>query len=445
MDDILKFLFKRPEITLFFSFFVIILIGTFLLMLPWATRNGISFLDALFTSTSATCVTGLIVKNTGLDFTLFGQVVILVLIQLGILEIMGFASLFFLVLRKKVGITEETFLKESLEIDFRKEAKELLKFIFLSIIFLEIIGTIFLFLVWNQHFPTVGQAFYSSLFHSVSAFSNAGFSLFSDNLEGFRNNFLINSIFGILIFLGSLGFLTIRELNQKFFSFFKRKKFKISFYSKIVLAFTFALIIFGAILFYFFEKENLTQLDTKTLWLVSFFQSVTKTAGFNTVDIGELSNPTLLTMMFLMFIGGAPGSAAGGIKVISLALIIIFIIAFFKRKEEITIFRHTISPIFFRKILVLLSVCLIIVLAGTLILLYTEKGELEAILFEAISAFGTVGLSTGLTPNLSVTGKVVIIILMYLGRITPLTLALVGSHPLIKSKVHFLEEKIYLG
>ena len=446
-----RFLLRKPEAGLALSFFLIILIGTLLLSLPWATKNDISLLDALFTSTSATCVTGLIVKDTGQDFTLFGQIVIMILIQLGILEIMGFASLFFLALRERISITEETFLKESMEVEFRREAKKLLKFIFISILVIEAFGTIFLFWAWNENFPNTGQAFFSSLFHSVSAFCNAGFSLFSDSLEVFRGSTSINFIFGILIFLGSLGFLTIRELKQKFISLFKSRlspygqRFRISFYSKIILIFVLGLVILGAALFYFFEKGNLSELDTKTLWLTAFFQSVTRTAGFNTIDIGELSHPTLLVLMFLMFVGGAPGSAAGGIKVISLALIIIFIIVFFKRKEEATIFRHTISPIFFRKVLVLVSVCLIITLAGTLILLYTEKGQLEEILFEAISAFGTVGLSMGLTPSLSTAGKVVIIILMYLGRTTPLTLALIGARELIKAKVHFLDEKIYLG
>lgn len=446
MKTVSKFLLRRPELGLALSFFIIILVGAILLTLPWMTRNDLSFLDALFTSTSATSVTGLIVIDTGQEFTMLGQIIIMVLMQLGILGIMGTASLFFLALRKKISVTGETFLKESLETDFRGEAIKMIRFILIAIFSIEIIGAAFLFLAWNQYFPNSGGALFSSLFHSISSFGNAGFSLFSDSLESFRGSTSINIIFGALIFVGGLGFLTLRELQRKFLSWFKGERVRISGYSKIIIFSSLALIILGATFFYFFEKENLSFLSLKELWLSSFFQSVTaRTAGFNTVNIGGISNPTLSVLMFLMFVGGAPGSAAGGIKVISLALIIIFIITFFKRKEEPVIFKRVIPSVFLQKILVLVSVCLLIVLVGTLILLYTEKGQFEEILFEAVSAFGTVGLSMGLTSSLSTAGKIVIIILMYLGRIIPLGLALIGSKELIHSKVHFPEEKIYLG
>ena len=246
--------------------------------------------------------------------------------------------------------------------------------------------------------------------------------------------------------MGGIGFLVLRDVQHKITSFFKKEKAKWTLHSKLVLISTLLLIFLGASLFYVFERENLNFLTGKEMVLTSFFQSITaRTAGFNTVNIGELSSPTLLLLIFLMFIGGVPGGTAGGIKVISLALIFLSIISFFKRKEEIVIFGRAIPRIYFRNVFILASVYLLFCLVIFLLMLYIEKGEFEKILFEVFSAIGTVGLSTGITPHLSVFGKILITISMFVGRLLPLSLAIIGSREILKAKIYFPEEKIVLG
>jgi len=440
-----QFLVKRPITSLFLGFLITILIGTILLLLPWATHRGISFIDALFTATSATCVTGLVVKNTGIDFTLFGQIVILFLIQLGGLGIMTGAAFVFL-LFKRIGIRAGAGFKTVLEEEYISEVKKTIKFIILSTFILEIIGVIFLFFWWQGNFPDLGRAVFSSIFHSISAFCNAGFSLFKNSLENFRGDVFTNVIISSLIILGGIGFLVLRDVQHKITSFFKKEKAKWTLHSKLVLISTLLLIFLGAALFYIFERENLNFLTGKEMVLTSFFQSITaRTAGFNTVNIGGLSSPTILLLMFLMFIGGAPGGTAGGIKVISLALIFLSIISFFKRKGEVEVFGRTIPKIKFRNVFILVSIYLSFCLVISILMLYTEKGDFEGILFEVFSATGTVGLSTGITPHLTGIGKILITLSMFVGRLLPLSLAIIGLRELIKPEINYLEEKVVLG
>jgi len=440
-----QFLVKRPITSLSLGFLITILIGTILLLLPWATHRGISFIDALFTATSATCVTGLVVKNTGIDFTLFGQIVILFLIQLGGLGIMTGAAFVFL-LFKRIGIRAGAGFKTVLEEEYISEVKKTIKFIILSTFILEIIGVIFLFFWWQGNFPDLGRAVFSSIFHSISAFCNAGFSLFKNSLENFRGDVFTNVIISSLIILGGIGFLVLRDVQHKITSFFKKEKAKWTLHSKLVLISTLLLIFLGAALFYIFERENLNFLTGKEMVLTSFFQSITaRTAGFNTVNIGGLSSPTILLLMFLMFIGGAPGGTAGGIKVISLALIFLSIISFFKRKGEVEVFGRTIPKIKFRNVFILVSIYLSFCLVISILMLYTEKGDFEGILFEVFSATGTVGLSTGITPHLTGIGKILITLSMFVGRLLPLSLAIIGLRELIKPEINYLEEKVVLG
>ncbi len=432
-----QFLIKKPVTSLAIGFLITILIGTVFLKLPLATTNNISFLDALFTATSATCVTGLIVRDTGAGFTLFGQIIILFLIQLGGLGIMTGAAFAFLIF-KKIGIKAGAGFKTILEEEYVSEVKKTIKFIILSTFILEAIGAILLFFIFGDGF--------NSIFHSIAAFCNAGFSLFKNNLENFRGDIFVNVIFSYLIILGGIGFLVIEDFYKKITSFFKRQKAKFSLHSKIVLISTIFLILFGATLFYFFEKENLNFLSQKELVLISFFQSITaRTAGFNTVDIGKLSSPTLFLLIFLMFIGAAPGGTGGGVKVVSLALIFLSIISFLRRKEEVVVFGRTIPKIKFRNVFILVSIYLSFCLVISILMLYTEKGDFEGILFEVFSATGTVGLSTGITPHLTDIGKILITLSMFIGRLLPLSLAIIGSRELIKPEIHYLEEKVVLG
>ncbi len=432
-----QFLIKKPVTSLAIGFLITILIGTVFLKLPLATTNNISFLDALFTATSATCVTGLIVRDTGAGFTLFGQIIILFLIQLGGLGIMTGAAFAFLIF-KKIGIKAGAGFKTILEEEYVSEVKKTIKFIILSTFILEAIGAILLFFIFGDGF--------NSIFHSIAAFCNAGFSLFKNNLENFRGDIFVNVIFSYLIILGGIGFLVIEDFYKKITSFFKRQKAKFSLHSKIVLISTIFLILFGATLFYFFEKENLNFLSQKELVLTSFFQSITaRTAGFNTVDIGKLSSPTLFLLIFLMFIGAAPGGTGGGVKVVSLALIFLSIISFLRRKEEVVVFGRTIPKIKFRNVFILVLIYLSFCLVISILMLYTEKGDFEGILFEVFSATGTVGLSTGITPHLTDIGKILITLSMFIGRLLPLSLAIIGSRELIKPEIHYLEEKVVLG
>ncbi|MDP1538466.1 MAG: potassium transporter TrkG [bacterium] len=445
MKSVPQFLIRKPVSSLLLVFFITILIGTALLKLPWATHQGISFIDALFTATSATTVTGLIVKNTSFDFTLFGQIVILFLIQIGGLGIIAGATFAFLFFKKGIGIGTGAGLKTILGEEYISEVKSIIKFIIKTTFLLEAIGAVLLFFWWRGIFPNFGQATFNSIFHSISAFCNAGFSLFQNSLENFKGDIFINILFSILIILGGIGIPVLKDIQQKISSFFKKEKAKWTLHSKLVLISTFFLLFLGAFLFYVFEKETLSFLTEKEFILASFFQSITTKAGFNTVSIGDLTSPTLLLLIFLMFVGGAPGSVAGGIKVISLALIFLAIISFFAKKEEIVIFGRTIPRVYLKNVFILASVYLFFCLVIFSLLLYIEKGNFEEILFETFSAMGTVGLSTGVTPYLSDLGKILITISMFIGRLLPISIAIIGLQWISKSKVRFPEEKIILG
>lgn len=446
MKSVPQFLIRKPVSSLLLVFSITILIGTALLLLPWATPRGISFIDALFTATSSTCVTGLIVRNTGSDFTLFGQIVILFLIQLGGLGIIAGATFAFLFFKKGIGIGTGAGLKTILGEEYISEVKSIIKFIIKTTFLLEAIGAVLLFFWWRGIFPNFGQATFSSIFHSISAFCNAGFSLFQNSLENFKGDIFINILFSILIILGGIGIPVFKDIQHKITSFFKKERAKWTLHSKLVLISTICLIFLGAFLFYLFERENLNFLTEKEMILASFFQSITaRTAGFNTVSIGDITSPTLLLLIFLMFVGGAPGSTAGGIKVISLALIFLAIISFFAKKEEIVIFGRTIPRVYLRNVFILASVYLFFCLVIFSLLLYIEKGNFEEILFETFSAMGTVGLSTGVTPYLSDLGKILITILMFIGRLLPISIAIIGLQWISKSEVRFPEEKIILG
>lgn len=446
-----SFLTKSPEIFLCLGFLILIFVGTLLLKLPFSVNGDISFIDALFTATSASCVTGLIVRNTGADFTIFGQTVILILIQLGALGIMSGTAFVFILMKRRLGLFFQLGVKEEVGIDFLAEIKKTIKFIILSTFSLQALGAAFLFFFWRDFFQSAGKNLFYSLFHSVSAFGNAGFSLFGDNLEAFRGSISINIIFGSLIILGGIGFIVLMDIWQCLLTWIKKQNFRfgirrrLSLHSKLVLIVSLFLILFGAFFFFLFEKENLSMLSPKEIILASFFQSVTRTAGFNTVDIGNLENPTYLLFIFLMFVGGAPASTAGGIKVVTLFLILFFIYSFFQKKEHMVVFKRSISSLAVKKSFMIFSVFLLIALVFSFILLYTEKAEFKDILFEVFSALGTAGLSTGLTNELSFLGRLCVIFLMFIGRVGPLVLVIIGSKRIIDHDIHYPEDRIVLG
>ena len=440
-----------PARIFIFSFAVVILIGAILLWLPFsAGRNPISFVDALFTSASAVCVTGLTVLDLGRDLTFGGQIVTLFLFQVGGLGIITFSVVLFGLMGRSISfrgreIVQSTFLHTP-----RRDFIVIVKWVLLSTFIIEGMGTFFLFVRFYQDFSP-GHAFYQALYHAVSAFNNCGYSLFSNSLVTYQSDIIVNLIIGGLIILGGIGFIVQYEVIARWRGLQK----KLSIHAKIVLITTATLIIAGALFFYLFEMNHILYgASAKTQILTSFFQSVVpRTAAFSTVEIGQLTNATILVMMILMFIGASPGSTGGGIKTTSFALLMLMIWNRFKGSEDVNVFNRTIPrEILTRTIAIIFasafSICLI-----TSVLLFTGGvGNLQPTqsrhffveyLFETISAFGTVGLSMGITAKMDDIQKLAIILMMFAGRVGPLTLAF--SWYSSRRSITYAEESVMVG
>lgn len=410
-------------------FLSVILIGTFLLMAPFSyvvTPPG--FINALFTSTSAVCVTGLAVLDTGTEFTRTGQTVIMMLIQMGGLGIMTFTSLAIYLVTKRISFTDHMAVGQALMQDTSFHLGRFLKRIFVFTFVIEGAGAAALFLLNPDKFSP-----FSAVFHAVSAFCNAGFSLFSDSLMSMKGDWGINIVFMALIILGGLGFAVLLELQLIASKKLHKSKdiIRISWHTEIVLKTSAMLIIAGAVFFFFTEAGNTgSHLSLNDRVLTSLFQSVTaRTAGFNTLDIGKMTNVSLLFLIMLMFIGGAPGSCAGGVKVTTFRVLLSFIGSQAKGHHQTFIGRFAVEKSTLNKAITLLFFSALLIFVSILILDFLEggnmshlqaRGQFIELAFEAVSAFGTVGLSTGITAKLTVGGKLVIILLMYIGRLGPL-------------------------
>jgi trk system potassium uptake protein TrkH len=409
------------------GYVVVILIGAVMLMLPVSSTTSTSqnFLDALFTSTSAVSTTGLIVVDTGSYYSLFGEIVILILIQIGGLGYMVLLVLITLLFRNKLSITGKKYLRESVS---RLSNIDMIKFIKLTVIFtiaFEGIGTILYFVVLRNHFG-IGEALYISSFHSVSAFCTAGFSLFSNSLSDYGFNWLININTFILAIGGSIGFFVIYDIFNYLQKSIKREPIKrLSVQSKIVLITSTTLFIVGAVTIFLLEGDKFaTNYFDKILY--SLFQSITAstTVGFNTVDVGLLTNGSLFIIIILMFIGGSPGSTAGGIKTTNLIIFSKFSINALSERKHVFLFKRTINSNLFQRSAAQIFIAVISIAIFTFILSVSEQNDFIKIFFEAVSAFGTIGLSTGITAELSSIGKLSIIALMLIGRIGPLVIGL---------------------
>ncbi len=419
----------RPAQLMVVGFFFAICVGAVLLALPAASAPGrsTSLLDAFFTSTSAVCVTGLIVHDTATHFSTFGQVVILLLIQLGGLGIMTFSVFLVILMGRRVGIEQRIVMRDVLDRDELSGAVRTISFIVKMTILFELIGAILLSIFWYQRFDSLLTCAYHGVFHAISAFCNAGFSTFSDNLEGFASDTATNVIISLLIILGGLGFMAVRDLVDSVRgrlpgSFRSRPRLRIQ--TVIVLAVSLILIVVGSLgLFVFEDGFSAVGSHPTTAILQSIFQSVsTRTAGFNTCDFSVLSPATLFLMILLMFIGASPGSTGGGVKTTTFAVLWSTMMNGFSRNKNVQILKRTIPVETTQKAITLLlfyagsiSVCVMILLA-------VEQFAFGDVLFEAVSAVATVGLSTGITPELSAVGRIVIIVLMFLGRLGPLTI-----------------------
>ncbi len=415
----------NPPKILVLGFIAIILFGAFLLTLPIATEDGkgLSFIDALFTATSATCVTGLIVVDTGDTFSIFGELVILVLIQIGGLGFMTFTTLLFLLLGKKISLKERLVLKEAFNNVTFAGLVKLVKRILLFTALIEIIGGFILSVRFSFDMP-IGKAFYFGFFHAISNFNNAGFDIIGgfQSLTAYVDDPFVVFTICALITIGGLGFIVINELYE-----YRRTK-RLSVHTKIVLSTTLILTVGSTLLIFLFDYGNSKTLGPLSEWgkvLGSLYQAVTsRTAGSNTLPIGNLTQSTLFLIIWLMFIGGGSGSTAGGIKITTFAVLVATMWSQIRGKEDVVLFRRRIVNETILKALTV-SMCgmLIIVLVTIVLSIIEQRHSFMMYLFEATSAFSTTGLSMGLTPELSNEGRLLIILTMFAGRLGPLTIA----------------------
>ncbi len=420
-----KQLYLDPPKILVLGFALIITLGAFLLTLPIATvdRQGLTWINAFFTSTSATCVTGLVVVDTGTTFTMFGQLVILSLIQVGGLGFMTFSTLFAILLGKRISLKERLLLQESLNNLTVEGIVRLAKRILFFTLTFELIGAMLLAIRFAFDMP-ISKAFYYGFFHSVSNFNNAGFDLMGEfrSLTGYVDDPLITLVVCVLITVGGIGFIVINEIYEY------RRPNHLSLHTKVVLTSSAILILIGAVLIFLLEFNNpktLQPLSESGKFLASLFQSITpRTAGSNTLNIPDLTQTTLFLVIILMFIGASPGSTGGGIKTTTFVTLLGAVWSQIKGKDDVNFFKKRIEYEVIYKALTVTLGGLFLVMFVTMLLTITEPGkEFLMILFEAVSAFGTVGLSMGLTPELSPFGKMIIMFTMFAGRVGPLTIA----------------------
>ena len=441
-----KVLTDNPPVSLMLSFIAVIFIGTILLMLPEASvaHRVTPFVDALFTATSATCVTGLIVFDTGTYFSLFGQLVILVLIQLGGLGIMTVSTAFALIMGRRLTLKLENVMQSVIGDNERLNAFQLLKNIVIVTAIIEGIGAMVLFVKFAQTMPP-SQAMYSSIFHSVSAFCNAGFSLFPDSLIRYVDSPLVNFTITGLILLGGIGFAVMIDLYRYILRVDRVRKLNL--HSKIVLMVSALLILVGFISFFVSEYNGvMAGFSISRRMLSSWFQSVTaRTAGFNTLDTALISPASVMVFLVLMFVGASPGSTGGGIKTTTFAVLMLSLTSMLKGRRELSLYNRRIALSNFREATSLITLSGIIVFIVVFLLFLFENLPFEKLLFEAISAFGTVGLSMGVTDKLGRAGRLLITLLMYIGRIGPLTLIYALSMRKREPNIKYAEEKIAIG
>lgn len=449
MDVIQKKLhFSSPQMIIF-GFILVNLMGCLLLMLPSSTveKVGTSFSDALFTSTSAICVTGLVIHDTASYWSMQGQLIIMVLIQIGGMGVITAASAIAILSGKKIGLMQRSTMQESISATQVGGIVRLTGFILRAMLAIELLGAICMAPVFCEEFGMKKGVWYA-VFHSVSAFCNAGFDLMGENqpfssLTGFNGNTTINLAIMALIVIGGIGFLTWDDIWHHRLHFHKYRL-----QSKVILTVTILLILLPALYFYFYEfgRAEWTDLSEKERILASAFQSVTpRTAGFNTVDLNRMSEPSQLIMILLMLIGGSPGSTAGGFKTTTLAVLLLTSFAVFFRKEDVQCFGRRIPSETVKNAATILFLYMSLFLLGGVVISCVDQVPLMGALFETSSAIGTVGLSLGLTPQLSLFSHMILILLMFWGRVGGLTLifAVVSGHRFTKSKLP--QEKITIG
>lgn len=431
-----------PPAVLAMIYALFILFGAVLLRLPFSHVGGVTFSDTLFTSASAVTVTGLVVVDTGSQFTLTGQVIIALLIQVGGLGLMTFAALLLSMLGLRIGMPHRMVLRDEMGQTSLGDLAALVRTVIIVAFVAEALGTAALMTVFVPEFGW-SAGFWQALFHSISAFNNAGFSLFPDSLSRYVADPVVNVTITLLFILSGLGFVVLADLYRK------REWTRLTLHSKLMLVGTAVLIVWAWALFAAMEWRNpatLGGLDTTQakIW-ASWFQAVTpRTAGFNTLDYAAMYDSTTLMTITLMLVGGGPSSTAGGIKVTTLIVLILATVAFFRRREKLQIFGRSLGLSEISKVLALTVLSLSLVLSGLFIMSLTWRGDFLDLLFEVASAFGTVGLSRGATGELDTLGRVTLIVIMFLGRLGPLTLGFFLATQAV-SRINYPEGRVYLG
>ncbi len=438
----------RPARIFIASFVLAITLGTLGLLLPRATSHGISVIDALFTSTSAVCVTGLAVVDTATHFTFLGKMIILVLIQIGGLGLMTFTT-FFTLFSGRLSIRERVMMQDMLSRENLGEVRKTLMHIVGVTFAIEAIGAVFLFISWpGDAFSSLQEKIFSSVFHSISAFCNAGFSLFSANLmhPGVAMNPVLNITIASLIVLGGLGFLTIVNIAKvrPWARNESRLRNRLTTHSRVVLISTAILIIGGSVLIFLWEfSTSLTGLTWSEKILASVFQSITtRTAGFNTIDVGAMALPTTLVVILLMFIGASPASTGGGIKTTTASVVLLNALNHIRGKKAIEIGARTIPPSIVERAQTAFLFGLMHVFLAVLLVSWLEPFSLTDVLFECVSAMGTVGLSRGITSSLSEGSKIVLIFTMLIGRVGALTFMQSLTKPVPSNRYDYPTESV---
>lgn len=442
----------QPHQIVVLGFLGLIALGTILLSLPMAAAPGkhAGLVNALFTTTSAVCVTGLVTVDTATTWSPFGQVVILLLIQVGGLGIMTMSTLIALLRGKKISLPERLVMQEALGQLQLSGVVRLTRAVLLTTLIFELTGGLLLALRWGQDMPPL-KALYFGIFHAVSAFNNAGFDLFSISMVGYQTDVLVNLVVAGLVILGGLGFVVIIDVWRFLLERKKGQHYHMSVQTKLVLAISGGLLLLSTVLILFWEWNNpntLGPLSPGHKLLAAFFQAVVpRTAGFNSVPIAGLREVTLFFMVMLMFVGASPGGTGGGIKTTTFGIIIMTVWNSVKGRREVELFGRRMPREMTDRSLAIAAISLFWVTSVILILSVSESGPILAVIFETMSAFGTVGLSMGLTPDLTTFGRLIIVLTMFLGRVGPLTLTVVlaNAHGREGPPVRHPEERIMVG
>ncbi|MFD1062278.1 TrkH family potassium uptake protein [Winogradskyella litorisediminis] len=412
---------RTPQQNLFYGFLTYILVGSFLLSLPFLQKTSPSILDNIFIATSAVSTTGLVTISVFDTYNMGGQFIVMLLFQIGGIGYLTFTTFMLLSTTRRITRWHKSILSSEFTLPVTIKIKDFLKSVILFTLIMEIIGTILFFIAFKMNGMATGEALWNALFHSISAFCTAGFSLFNSGFTEYVDDGFINFIISFLAICGSLGFIVVTD----FVLWFKNKKHKLSFTTKIILVGFLILLSFGFSFFYFFEP-TVASLDGASRSYAAFFQAMTAmtTVGFNTVDFGAFAMPMLVATVFLMYIGASPSGTAGGMKITTLTAVLAIMKSRLRGSKRITFFGRKIP---FERLYIATSSFIFytsIIFLGVFILTFTEGFNLESIIFEVASALGTVGLSMGITGDLSSIGKIVIILLMFIGRLGVLTFGL---------------------